>query len=379
MAAAFLALVLGACEKKEPAAKGPPPAPVRVATVVQQTIPATTEFVGRAQAYRSVEILARVEGVLEKRHFTEGTNVQTGQLLYTIESAPFEAALRDAQAVLARQDATLVNARSREARLAPLVKENAISQQEYDNAVASMKEAEASVAASAAQVETAKLNLGYTKIYATENGRIGQSLVPEGRLVGRGSPTPLTTIDRIHPIYVSFTASDKDVFEFRRALTSGKIKEGKEQTAQVLLPDGSIYEESGRIDFADIQIGQGTGTMTLRAVLPNPKAELLPGMFLKVDVNSGEIPNTVLVPQKAVIKSPTGHNAWVARPDGSAERRDLLVGKWYKDLWIVDKGLLPGEKVIVDGYQKLQPGSKLVIVPDGAPMPGAAAAPAAAK
>lgn len=366
---------LSACgEGKEAAKAGPPPVPVRVVLSTSETVPVVTEFAGRVQAYRSVEIMARVEGILEKRHFVEGTEVRKGDLLYTLERAPFEAALRDAEAMLAKQKATAVNAASRESRLAPLVKENAISQQEYDNAVAAMKESEAAVLAAESQVERARLNLGYTTITATENGRVGRSELPEGRLVGKGSPTRLTVIDRIDPIYVSFTVSDRDIFSFRQAVDSGDIKQRKEALVQILMPDGSPYPQPGRIDFADLEINQSSGAMTLRAVVPNQQRQLLPGMFARVELTAGDSPNTVLVPQQAVIKSATGHSVWVVNAEGKAERRDVVVGAWQKEKWAIAKGLGAGEKVIVEGVQKLTGGATVAILP-----PAGASTPAAVQ
>ncbi|MDO6385924.1 efflux RND transporter periplasmic adaptor subunit [Uliginosibacterium sp. 31-12] len=369
--AGLLASLLAGCDGKQDVAKaGPPPVPVRLEKSTRETVPVVTEFVGRAQAYRSVEIMARVEGILETRHFVEGSQVRKGDLLYSLERAPYEAALRDAEASLAKQKATAVNAASREARLAPLVKENAISQQEYDNAVASMKESEATVAAAESQVDRAKLNLEYTRILATESGRIGRSEMPEGRLVGKGSPTRLTVIDKLDPIYVSFTISDRDALAFRKALQSGAIQEHGDSVARIIMPDGSQLKPTGRIDFADIEVSESSGTIALRAVLPNPKAELLPGLFVRIELTSGESPNTILVPQQAVMKSPTGHYLWVVDAKGRAERRDVVVGKWQREKWAIDKGLGAGEMVVVEGGQKLSPGAQTFV-----PTPAAASAP----
>ncbi|MCL4760883.1 MAG: efflux RND transporter periplasmic adaptor subunit [Burkholderiales bacterium] len=376
--AALAVLWLAGCgDGPREAAKAPPPAPqVVVAPARVQTVPVLREYVGNVQAYSSVEISARVEGILEKRHFTEGTDVRRGQLLYTIDASQYEqslknaeGALANAQAGLANAQAQLANAQARERRLAPLVQEEAISRQDYDDALAQERSAQAQVAAGRAQVdsaranvESAKLSLGYTKVYATESGRIGQTLVPEGRLVGRGQPTHLVTIDRIDPIYVTFTMPDRDAIVLRRAIEKGEIRTGKGAgSVRFVLPDGSELTDAGRIDFTDAQVNRETGTITQRAIIANPQRILLPGMFVNVELKVGDRENAVVVPQRAVVKVPNGHIVYVVGPDARVERRDLVVGAWIGDDWIVEKGLAGGEQVIVDGVQRVQPG--IVVAP----------------
>lgn len=375
-------LLIGCGEASKPAAKVPPPPPqVGVVAVRAQTVPVLREYVGNVQAFSSVEIAARVEGILEQRHFTEGTDIRKGQLLYTIDPSQYQAALKNAEGALANMQAALANAQARERRLAPLVKEEAISRQEYDDAVAQEKSAQAQVDSARANVETAKLSLGYTKVYATESGRIGQTQVPVGRLVGRGQPTHLATIDKIDPIYVTFTMPDRDAIVLRRALEKGEIRAGEgANTARFVLPDGSDLTGIGRIDFTDAQVNKETGTITQRAVIANPKRVLLPGMHVNVELRVGERPNAVLVPQKAVVKVPNGHVAWVVGSDNKVERRDLVVGEWIRDDWIVEKGVAPGESIIVDGVQRAQPGLTVAPVAAGATKPAASTpAPAPAK
>ncbi|MCZ8106997.1 MAG: efflux RND transporter periplasmic adaptor subunit [Burkholderiales bacterium] len=363
---AFAALVtLAGCSKPEPpkpAAR--PPAEVRVTPSRSETIPVVQEHVGRVAAFRSVEVRARVEGILEKRHFTEGAEVRRGQLLYTIDPTPYQTVLNDARAEVARAEANLANARSRESRYAPLVKENAISRQDYDDAVTAVKQNEALLAGARSAIERAQINLGYTRVIANESGRIGATLVPEGRLVGKGEATHLTTIDRLEPVYVNFTMADRDALVFKRAMSSGEIREadGGSQ-ARVFLPDGTRYDRLGKLDFTESQVNPNTGTISLRAVMPNPGQNLLPGMYVRVEFISAKRPDTILIPQKAVIKTPTGHIAWIVNKDGRAERRDLVVGAWLKDDWIIEKGLGAGESVIVEGQQRLQPGVPVRAVP----------------
>ena len=357
------ALALAGCEKEQ----GPPPAPpapeVRVTEARIQSVPVVREYVGSVEAYRSVQVRARVEGILEKRHFTEGTNVRKGQLLFTIDPLNYEATLRDAQAQLAQAQANLANARAREARYAPLVKEDAISKQDYDDALSQLEQAKAIVNSAKATVDRARLNLGYTKVYATEDGRIGESLVPEGALVGKGEPTLLANIDKLDPIYVGFTIPDRDALILRKAVESGEMKAATGETARFLLPDGSEYDKAGRIDFADTRVNPETGTITLRAVLPNSKPPLLPGMFVRVELTAAQRPNAVLIPQQSVVKVPTGHVAFVVGADGKVERRDLVVGEWYRDDWIVEKGIGAGDRVVVEGVQRVQPGMTVKPVP----------------
>lgn len=370
----LLAALLAGCGRNEaPPAPPPPPPSVKVVASRMQTVPVVDEYVGRIAAYRSVEIRARVEGILEKRHFVEGSEVRRGQLLYTIDSTPFKIALADAQADLARSQANLASARSREARLAPLVKENAISRQDYDDAVTAVKQTEALLAVSTANVDRAQTNLGYTRVLATENGKIGATLVPEGRLVGKGEATHLTTIDRLDQVYVNFTMADRDAQILQRELQRGTIKGGEGTSlARIFLPDGSEFERTGRLDFTDSQVNPGTGTLTLRAVMANPRQQLLPGMYVRVLYTLASRPNTVLIPQVAVTKTPTGHIAWVVDKDNKVQRRDLVVGAWHGSDWIIDRGLGAGETVVVDGLQRLRPGLTVAPTAWTAPAPAAA-------
>jgi membrane fusion protein, multidrug efflux system len=375
---AALLAALAACSKPEPpkpAAR--PPAEVRVIASRSETVPVIQEHVGRVAAFRSVEVRARVEGILEKRHFTEGTEVKRGQLLYSIDPTPYQTVLNDAKAEVARAEANLANARSKEARYAPLVKENAISRQDYDDAVTAVKQNEALLAGARSSIERAQINLGYTRVVANESGRIGATLVPEGRLVGKGEATHLTTIDRLEPVYVNFTMADRDALIFKRAMSSGEIREADGGSrARVFLPDGTEYDKLGKLDFTDSRVDPNTGTISLRAVMPNPGQNLLPGMFVRVEFISAKRPDTILVPQQAVIKTPTGHIVWVIDKEGRAMRRDLVVGQWLRDDWIIERGLGAGETVVVDGYQKLQPGATVKAVP-WTPKPAAVAAPSA--
>jgi membrane fusion protein (multidrug efflux system) len=379
-AALWVAVALGALagcgDRSAPAKAAPPPPEVVVVAARAETVPVVRQFVGTVQAFRSVEIRARVEGILEKRWFTEGTDVKKGQLLYTIDPAQFVERVRDVEGALAQAQAVETNARAKAERLAPLVKEDAISKQDYDDAVSQQSSAQAQVESARANLQSAKLNLGYTKVVATEDGRIGATQVPEGRLVGRGEPTLLATIDRINPIYVNFTMSDVDALLFRKAFEQGRLRADKgTNTARIVLPDGSELKEPGRIDFSEAQVNPQTGTITLRVVLPNPGRQLLPGMMVTVLLNVGDRPDAVLIPQQSVIKMPTGQIVWVVTADNKVERRDLVLGDWYGVDWIVEKGLAAGERVVFDGLQRLQPGMSVRVAAAGAAS-AAGAAPA---
>jgi len=377
--AAALIPLLNACgEKAAPPAL--PPMEVKFITAEATTVPVVREYVGNVAAYRSVQVRARVEGVLLKRHYNEGTSVKEGQLLYSIDPDNYDAALRDAQAALAQAEANLANARAREARYAPLAREDAISKQDYDDAATQLRQAESSVQSARSQLDRAKLNLGYTQIRATETGRIGFSQVPEGALVGKGEPTLLATIEKLDPIYVNFTMPDRDALVLQRAIRSGEIKEQTGENARLILPDGSEYKEPGRIDVTDAQVNRETGTITLRIVLSNKSyPNLLPGMFVHVQLTAGQRPNAIVVPQQAVMKLPSGHAVFVVTAENKVERRDLVVGEWVKNGWVIEKGLAVGDQVIVEGLQKVQPGATVKPSPYvAASAQPAAAAPAAA-
>jgi membrane fusion protein (multidrug efflux system) len=366
--AILVSLVLGACSKEAPPSAPPPAVEVGVIVTRAQPIQVVNDYVGRIAAFRSVEQRARVQGIVDKRLFVEGTDVKKGDPLYLIDPAEYQQSVNDRAGALARAQADLVNAKGRADRLAPLVAEDAISRQDYDDAVSSAKQAEAAVISAQASLDKAKIDLSYTRLTATESGRIGQTLVPEGRLVGKDGPTHMATIDQIDKVYVIFTLSDRDSLLLRRAIEAGRIREGQSAgNVRVFLPDDTEYAQGGRLDFSDQQVNPDTGTITLRAILPNPARELLPGMFVHVSLTAGTRPDAILVPQQAVIKTPTGHLLWVVDKDGKVEQRPLVVGPWHDNDWIIEKGVAAGETVIVDGVQKVKAGMTVKTVPWSAP------------
>ena len=371
-----LTAALAACggDKKQAAAGagaggGMPPPEVGVVTVQPGAVPLTTDLPGRLEASRLSQIRARAAGILLKRHFEEGSDVKAGQLLFTIDSAPYRATLSSAQANLAQASALA-------RRYRPLVEANAVSKQEYDAAVAAEK-------AARAQVETARINLGYANVTAPISGRIGRALVTEGALVGQGDVTHLATIQQINPLYINLSQSANEVLQMRQALRSGQLvtAEGAEAAkVDVILESGETYAHSGRLLFTDLTVDPGTGQVSLRAEVPNPDKLLLPGMFVRVRLHQAQADNAILLPQQAVTRSTQGDVALVVGADGSFQPRPIKIGQAQGNNWVVLEGLQAGEKVIVEGFTRLRPGvTKVTPVPAGAkPAAARPAAPAAA-
>lgn len=382
-----LAVALAACGESAPPQAAAPgggmPAPeVGVVTVAPGDVGLTTELPGRLEASRVAQVRARAAGILQERLFREGSDVKAGQPLFRIDPAPYSAALQSAQANLARSQANLTQAAALAERYAPLVKENAISQQEYASAVAAQKQAEADVAAGKAAVQTANINLGYARVTAPISGRIGRALVTEGALVGQGDATQLAVIQQINPMYVNFTQSAAEVFKLRKAMDSGQLKGAGSQAAavQVVLEDGTVYEQPGRLLFADLTVDSATGQVTLRAEVPNPKGTLLPGLYVRVRLEQAKAGNAITLPQQAVTRSAQGDTVSVVGADGKIASRQVKVGGQQNGQWVILDGLKAGEQVMVDGFQKLQmmpPGTPVKAVPWQAPGSAPAAAPAA--
>jgi membrane fusion protein (multidrug efflux system) len=345
---------------------------------------------GRLEASRVAQVRARAAGILQERLFREGSDVKAGQPLFRIDAAPYAAALQSAQAGLARSQANLTQATALAERYAPLVKENAISQQEYASAVAAQKQAEADVAAGRASVQTANITLGYARVTAPISGRIGRSLVTEGALVGQGEATQLAVIQQINPMYVNFTQSAAEVYQLRKAMDSGQLKGAGAQAAavQVVMEDGTVYEQPGRLLFSDLTVDSATGQVTLRAEVPNPKGTLLPGLYVRVRLEQAKAGNAITLPQQAVTRSAQGDTVSVVDAEGKIGKRTVQVGGQQNGRWVILDGLKAGEQVMVDGFQKVQmspPGTAVKAVPWQAPGSApatpspAAPAPAAAK
>ncbi|MCP5197060.1 MAG: efflux RND transporter periplasmic adaptor subunit [Gammaproteobacteria bacterium] len=347
----------------------PPPVEVTVVSVAPQTTPASYEFTGKTESSRAVEIRARVEGYLDKIAYTEGDFVRRGQLLFQLDPQPFQAALDNAKGELARAEAQLANARATLARVKPLARQNALSQKDLDDAVATERSAQAQVQSAKAQVRTAELNLGYTTMKSPLNGLAGKSEFREGSLVTPGSSSLLTTVVQLDPIWVSFGAGENDVLKFRRQKASGQLTSTQNVEVELVLADGSVYPNKGRIDYVAPTIDQQTGTLAMRAEISNPNRVLSPGQFVRVRLQGIERTNVIIVPQRAVMQGPQGKFVYVVGADHQAEAKPVQVGDFYGDQWIITSGLNGDEQVIADGVIKVRPGAPVKVVAPAAAQP----------
>lgn len=389
-AVAVLALTLLAACGQSTAPAGPgapgggmPPAEVGVVTVAPGDVGLVTELPGRLEASRVAQVRARAAGILQQRLFREGSDVKAGQSLFRIDAAPYLATLQSAQAGQARAQANLAQATALAVRYKPLVAENAISQQEYANAVAAQKGAEADVAVAKAAVQSASINVNYANVTAPISGRIGRALVTEGALVGQGEATQLAVIQQVDPMYVNFTQSAAEAMQLKRALESGQLKGAGPGAARVtvVLDDGSEYAQPGRLLFSDLTVDATTGQVTLRAEVPNPGGLLLPGLYVRVRLEQATASNALTLPQQAVTRSAQGDSVMVVDAEGKVSPRPVKVGGQQGGQWVVLEGLTAGEQVMVDGFQKLRGDAPVKAVPWVAPGSAAAtaAAPAPAK
>jgi membrane fusion protein (multidrug efflux system) len=385
-----LSALLVACGAKNGAAAAPaaPPPEVGVVRVEPQPVALQTELPGRIEPVRIAEVRARVNGVVHKRLFDEGSEVKAGQALFQIDPAPYRAALDSARASLARAEANLTQAAAQAKRYQPLVEANAVSQQEYVNAVAAQKQAEADVAAGKAAVQTARIDLGYATVNAPIAGRIGRALVTEGALVSATEATHLATIQQTRSVYVNFTQSAVDVLRLRRALAADKLRQADAREAvevRVVLEDGSELAQRGKLLFTDLTVDPSSGQVTLRAQVPNSDGLLMPGQYVRVRLSQVEVPNAVLLPQQAVTRTGQGDTVLVVGPDNKPAPRQVQIGAAQGTRWVVQGGLASGELVVVDGFQKMTvPGAPVRPVPwqggqKGAAANGAASAAAAAS
>ncbi|MBS1110325.1 MAG: efflux transporter, family, subunit [Anaeromyxobacteraceae bacterium] len=362
---AVLAL-LSACSSRSAGPPAPGPVEVGVVTITPTPLTLTRELPGRTSAFRVAEVRARVNGIVQKRLFSEGSDVQEGQKLFLIDPAPYEAALDGAKAALARAEATLGNARVQAQRVSELIKTNVVSQQDHDNAMAALKTAEADVASARAAEQMARINFGFTTVTAPVSGRIGRSAVTEGAYAQASQATLLATIQQIDPMYVDLAQSADEVLRLKRDLQSGKLQgPGKGQArVRLLTDDGREYAHAGTLQFTDVTVDPGTGSIVLRALFPNPKGELLPGMFVRARLDEGLNPAALLVPQVGVTRDQKGLPvALVVTAEKKVERRQIVTDRAVGTAWLVTDGIKPGEQVIVEGVQKVRPGSLVNPVP----------------
>lgn len=377
--AVIMAAALAGCgdNKSAPAAGGGagemPPAEVGVITVTPGQLSLTSELPGRLEALRTADVRARVSGIVLERLFREGSDVRAGDVLYRIDAAPYRAAYDSARAAVARAEAAQMEAKLREERAQSLIGKKMISQQDFDSAMANARATQADVQAAKSALESARLNLDYATVRAPISGRIGRALVTEGALVGQGEATPLALIQQVNPLYVNFTQSSTELLRLRKALESGQLKTiGKQAEVQVVMEDGTAYPHVGKLLFSDLAVDPATGTVALRAEVPNPDDFLLPGMFVRVRVQQAVAEQGITVPQRGVQRGPQGAFVMLVR-DGVVAVQPVTTGAAQGDVWVITDGLKGGEQVIVEGLQKVKPGAPAKAIPFG----NAATAPAA--
>lgn len=379
------ACILAGCQASGDKAPGPAgPPEVAVVEMKPERIAITTELPGRTSAYLIAEVRPQVSGIIQQRLFKEGSDVKAGDVLYQIDPATYQAAYDSARAALARAEANISRTRALAERYRELVEIRAVSRQEYDDATAALKQAEAEIAAGKAAVETARINLAYTRVTAPIAGRIGKSSVTVGALVMAGQGMPLAVIQQIDPVYVDVTQSSAVLLQLQKAMASGALKRDSANRAKVklILEDGTAYPQEGALQFQDVTVDQTTGSYILRIVFPNPKRVLLPGMFARAVLEEGVSEQALLVPQQGVSRDPKGNPlALIVDAENKVQQRVLTLVRTIGDRWLVSDGLAPGDRVVVEGMQKVRPGAVVKAVPFAAAAggQGRTAAPAAAK
>lgn len=381
-AALAAAVVLAACSggQQAPAAGAPGGAAptVGVVAVQSEAVAMTTELPGRTAPYQIAEVRPQVTGIVKKRAFREGSEVKAGELLYQIDPATYQAAYDSAKASVARAEANLYTARLKAERYADLAKINAVSKQSNDDATAALKQAEADVAAARAAVDKARIDLDFTRVSAPIPGRIGRSTVTPGALVTANQAGALATVQQLDPIYVDVTQSSSELLALRRDLAAGKLQRAGTDAAkvQLVLEDGSVYPADGKLEFSEVSVDSGTGSVTLRALFPNPKGELLPGMYVRARFAQGVRQDAVLVPHAGLSRDPRGNAVvMVVNAENKVEARMVKATRALNEAWVVSEGLAAGDRVIVEGLQKVRPGATVQVQDVAAP----AAAPTQVK
>lgn len=351
-------VLLSACSKEAPEVAQRPPVEVTVIKVEPRDTPVVPQFDGQTVSSRQVTIMARVDGFLDKRLYTEGSMVKAGEVLFQQDPKPFKAQLDAAKGALAAQQARWETAKKNLARVKPLVTLNALSQKDLDDAVGAELSAAAAVETARADVEQAQLNLSYATITSPLAGRSSYARVQEGAYVS-ATNNLLTYVDQVDPIYVNFSLSENQLLELTGLVNSGILQQPKDMDYEVKisLADGNLYGQSGRITFADADFNKSTGTYLLRATLPNPDGELRPGQFVRVSLFGSMAPNAIVIPQQAVMQGAKGHFVVVVDAQSKAQIRPVQVGNWYSDQWFIRAGLSAGDVVVVDGMAKLAPGA----------------------
>ena len=362
-------LLLAGCDGRQQSPPPPPVPEVAVVTVQPQKVVLTTELPGRTSAFRVAKIRPQVNGLIQKRLFTEGSDVKAGQVLYQIDPAPYQAAYNQAKAAVAMAGANLPALRSRVERFKELLAVHAVGQQDYDDADAALRQMEAQLAISKAVMENTRINLSYTPIKAPISGRIGKSNVTEGAIVTAYQPVPMATIQQLDPIYVDVAQSTTEVLRLKRRLEDGLLNQnGKSQSkVKLLMEDGMAYPLRGTLKFRDVTVDPTTGSVILRIVFPNPEGILLPGMFVQAVVKEGVNEQAILIPQQGVSRDRKGDPvSLIVDAGGKAQQRMLTLDRAIGDKWFVSSGLVPGDRVIVEGMQRVRPGAAVKVVPFGA-------------
>jgi len=370
-------LLMVSCDRQQQSPPPPPAPEVATVTVQPQRMVLTTELPGRTSAYLVAEVRPQVNGIIQKRLFTEGSDVKAGQVLYEIDPAHFQASYDNAKAALGRAEANLPSIRSRAERYKELLPDKAVSQQEYDDAAAAEKQMQADIEFWKAMLETAKINLGYTRVTAPISGRIGRSNVTDGALVTAYQPVALTTIQQFDPIYVDVPQSTAELLRLKQRTERGGLKTNGENQRKVklILEDRTLYPLEGTLQFRDVTVDPTTGSVILRIVFPNPKYVLLPGMFVRAVVQEGIAEDAILVSQQAVSRDPKGNPiVLIVDNAGKVQQRMLALDRAIDDQWLVASGLATGDHVIVEGLQKVRAGASVKEVPFDAGMKGAAGA-----
>ncbi|MDD3684931.1 MAG: efflux RND transporter periplasmic adaptor subunit, partial [Desulfovibrio desulfuricans] len=336
---------------------------VAVETAAPQRILLTTELSGRTSTYEVAEVRPQVNGVLKKRLFTEGTEVKAGQPLYQIDPAPYEAAYQSARAALVKAEANITPARLRAERFRQLLSSKAVSKQEYDDALAAYKQAQADVDVNKAAVENARIQLDYTTVLSPISGHTGKSLVTPGALVTANQTGVLVSVRQLDPIYVDVTQSSLELLQLRRNIANGLISSGIDRAAVKLkLENGALYPLEGQLQFTDLSVDESTGMVTLRAIFPNPDHILLPGMYVRAIINEGGQDNALMISQKTLAREPSGQAfVYVVTPNNTVKKCPVTLGRMVGDKWQVLTGMTPGDHVVVEGLQNIRPGMSVIV------------------
>jgi membrane fusion protein (multidrug efflux system) len=363
--------LLTACSKQTAQPPTMPPQAVTVVTLKSQSVTLKRELPGRTSAYLVAEVRPQVNGIVKRRLFTEGGSVKVGQTLYELDDAIYRAAYNNAQATLTKAKATLESAQATARRSAELAKIDAVSAQENENAIASLRQNEASVASAEAELASSGVSLGYARITSPISGRIGKSTVTQGALVTANQVAALATVQQLDPIYIDVTQSSSEWLQLKQEIDAGRLESsGSGTPTKIILENGTAYGQEGKLQFADVSVDPQTGSFLLRALVPNPKNTLMPGMYVTAQLNEGVRKQAILVPQQGITRDPKGGaTALVVGDDNKVEQRSVKISRTIGDQWLVEDGLQAGERVIVEGLQKVQPGMTVQPTEAGAAAP----------